>query len=201
LLPVAVLLTLCAAPVAAHPLGNFTINHLAKITATHGSLHVRYVLDVAEIPTFQIMNARAPGRSWNARDLQSWADDEIGLVRSGLHVWVDGKAILLASGGARAWLRPGAGGLPILYWVGEFGAPLDAARTHHVAVDDGVYADRRIGWKDVVAGSQTEPTHELQRYPNALLGSPRRISAVTFTVSPFFRTCFRVRTKRRCSSF
>ncbi|MGH7683303.1 MAG: nickel/cobalt transporter, partial [Vulcanimicrobiaceae bacterium] len=122
--------------------------------------------------------------SWNARDLPSWADDENALSRSGLHVSVDGKPVSLTSEGARARLRPGAGGLPILYWVGEFGAQLDATRAHHVALDDRVYADRRIGWKDVVAGSQTEPTHELQRYPNALLGSPRRISAATFTVSP-----------------
>ena len=43
-----------AAPTAmAHPLGNFTTNQLAQVRIDEGQARVHYVLDQAEIPTFQ----------------------------------------------------------------------------------------------------------------------------------------------------
>src|SRR5438876_11431687 len=44
-----------AFPVAAlaHPLGNFTINRYSRIEPSGGRIYVLYVLDMAEIPTFQ----------------------------------------------------------------------------------------------------------------------------------------------------
>ena len=38
---------------SAHPLGNFTVNHYAGIELAGDRVFVRYVLDLAEIPTFQ----------------------------------------------------------------------------------------------------------------------------------------------------
>ena len=53
-------------PVAAsaHPLGNFTINRFSRIEVSGHSLYVVYVLDLAEIPTFQAgrIDARAYAR-------------------------------------------------------------------------------------------------------------------------------------------
>ncbi|MDQ2991824.1 MAG: hypothetical protein M3R30_03245 [Candidatus Eremiobacteraeota bacterium] len=177
------LVTLCVAPLCAHPLGNFTINHLARITAAPAALHVRYVLDIAEIPTFQIGQTRGVGSAWTAAQLQSWANDEIPTVVSAFHLSVDGKTQALQPGRAVARVRPGAGGLPILYWVGTFSVPITAGAPHAIAIDDAVYADRRIGWKDIVVGTQTEPTHELQIYPSALIGTPRRINAAAFSAN------------------
>jgi len=173
---------LCTVPAAAHPLGNFTINHLAKIDVKHTMLRVRYVLDIAEIPTFQIMNARAG--QWTSRAMQAWAAGQAQYVNSALHISANGTPVSLHVQRASARLRPGAGGLPILYWVGEFESPLKPHRTYAIAVQDTVYVDRRIGWKDIVVGSQSEPTHELQRYPSALIGTPQRVTAATFTVAP-----------------
>ncbi|HEV7179278.1 MAG TPA: hypothetical protein VGN11_05375 [Candidatus Baltobacteraceae bacterium] len=167
----------------AHPLGNFTINHLAKIDPASNTLRVRYVLDIAEIPTFQIMRASSPNASWNDAQLRSWAASEEGLVTAGFHVDIDGTPAQLRLIDVHSRLRPGAGGLPVLYWTGDFSASLNAG-AHHISVDDGVYADRRIGWKDVIVSPQTEPTHELLSYPSALIGSPRRVSDVTFDVAP-----------------
>ena len=42
-----------AGPAAAHPLGNFTVNAYSGLTVTPGRLRIEYVLDLAEIPTFQ----------------------------------------------------------------------------------------------------------------------------------------------------
>ena len=59
LAPVVAALVVVAAVLAqprdasAHPLGNFTINHYAGIELAGDRVYVRYVLDLAEIPTFQ----------------------------------------------------------------------------------------------------------------------------------------------------
>jgi len=151
------------------------------VDGTH--LHVRYVLDIAEIPTFQIMRERAPEGRWNAATLRAWADAEVARVRSGLQIGVDGKALTLTSLGAHARLRPGAGGLPILYWVDDLIGELKPSGEHRITIADRVYDDRRIGWKDIVVAPQSEPTRELQVYPSAAIASPRAITAASFVIS------------------
>src|SRR5262245_66421165 len=41
------------APAVAHPLGNFSISHYTAIRVTGDAIELRYVVDLAEIPTFQ----------------------------------------------------------------------------------------------------------------------------------------------------
>jgi hypothetical protein len=57
LLALAVLLagaTVVAPAVArAHPMGNFSISHYSAIRVLPGAVEVHYLLDLAEIPTFQ----------------------------------------------------------------------------------------------------------------------------------------------------
>ena len=48
-----VLFAALAAPAGAHPLGNFSINHVAEVSVSADRVDVRYLLDEAEIPTFQ----------------------------------------------------------------------------------------------------------------------------------------------------
>ena len=43
------------AAAAAHPIGNFTVNHYSRLELSPGQARVFYVLDMAEIPTFQII--------------------------------------------------------------------------------------------------------------------------------------------------
>src|SRR2546422_3435 len=38
---------------AAHPLGNFSVNHLSQLHFSDGRAELHYILDQAEIPTFQ----------------------------------------------------------------------------------------------------------------------------------------------------
>lgn len=170
------LFALSGAPAFAHPLGNFTINHLARIHLAPRTMHVHYVLDLAEIPTFQIMHAPAFAP-------KTWADAESKVVQNALDIEVDGVRAGLVAGKTAVRTRPGAGGLPILYWTGEFSTELTGARSHAVSVTDHVYEDRRIGWKDITVGSETEPTQELQVYPSALIGSPRTITSASFSVT------------------
>lgn len=166
-----------ALPAAAHPLGNFTINHLTKISAAHDRIDLRYVLDMAEIPTFALMREHdANGRMTQAQ-LNAWARDEATAVAPQLELRFDGVRAGLAGSSAHATTRPGAGGLPTLYFVADYHATVPPA-TRAVAYADRTFAGR-LGWKDVVVTPATEPTRELTAYPNALLGSPRNLTATS----------------------
>jgi nickel/cobalt transporter (NicO) family protein len=163
--------------VSAHPLGNFTINHLAEIRAAAGRLRVHYVLDFAEIPTFQIMHTAG---AWTAQSRRDWQNEEAARVAAGLSIESNGVPLQLQAERTGSRTRPGAGGLPTLYWTGDFAAALRPGVT--VTVRDEVYAQRRIGWKDIVLPGLSEPTNELRSYPNALIGSPRHNDVATFSV-------------------
>ena len=49
------------AAASAHPLGNFTINRFSRVEVAGPRVYVHYVLDLAEIPTFQAGTIDAPG--------------------------------------------------------------------------------------------------------------------------------------------
>ncbi len=173
-----------ALPAQTHPLGNFTINHLAKVRTDARGLTIRYIVDMAEIPTFQVMRARSIEANQHLDRLNDWAKEEITVVKRGIEVHANGAPLELLAGVPQVSTRPGAGGLPTIYFVEEFHAvfPKDAA-ANTIAISDRVYGDR-IGWKDIVVAPQTEPTHELRKYPSVLLASPRDVTNVVITRAP-----------------
>jgi ABC-type nickel/cobalt efflux system permease component RcnA len=169
-----------ARPAAAHPLGNFTVNHFSRITVDRGAVRVRYVLDLAEIPTFALDRSLDAHGTPSQTDLARWARAHAQTIAPQLSLVVDGRTAALEAVASTVRTRPGAGGLPTLYFTATYGAALGAG-AHRVD-----YRDRtepgRLGWKDVVTGATREPTNELRSYPNALIGSPRARTALAATV-------------------
>src|SRR5712692_4577636 len=51
------LVGVAARPAAAHPLGNFTVNHYSRVEVRGDAVRIRYVLDLAEIPSVQEMRS------------------------------------------------------------------------------------------------------------------------------------------------
>lgn len=168
-------------PANAHPLGNFTSNHLTRIDVHAASVDLHYVLDDAEIPTFSLL------RSLDARGnpppavLNAWAVRHADEIAPELVLSTGGKPLALTLVGTHVQLRPGAAGLTTLYFTADFRAarPAGAQRIEYTDMT----LPGRIGWKDVVVPPQREPTQELRVYPNALIGSPRDRTAVTVTVA------------------
>lgn len=169
------------APGSAHPLGNFTINHLAKVRLANHRVLIHYILDIAEIPTFQIMRENDAAGNTMSRRLDDWAQRERATVLQGLRVESGGVALVLQPQVAHVATRPGAGGLPTIYWTDELSAQLPEA-SNSLSVSDRTY-ENRIGWKDIVVAPAREPTDELRHYPNALLASPRDTRALALTLS------------------
>ncbi|MEA2398590.1 MAG: nickel/cobalt transporter (NicO) family protein, partial [Thermoleophilaceae bacterium] len=102
LLLAAVAAAMLAPAAGAHPLGNFTLNHLSLVSVSSDRVQVHYVLDQAEIPTFQERDM-APAQVLARKSAEA--------VR-GLELTVDGRRVPLAlAPGGRISFPPGQGGL------------------------------------------------------------------------------------------
>ncbi|HEX9237040.1 MAG TPA: nickel transporter, partial [Actinomycetota bacterium] len=139
---------LFAAPAAsAHPLGNFTVNRYSGLVLSPGGVTVHYVLDMAEIPTFQETPNIDTDGDGTVSDAErgAWAQRKAPDILSRLSLSVDGKPVQLHVVSAAMRFRPGQAGLPILYFTATFAGPVPGASG---SVE---YADRnyqgRIGWR------------------------------------------------------
>ena len=184
-----------SAPVAAsaHPLGNFTINHYARAELSGGNLYVRYVLDMAEIPTFRERDAVSA-----AGGLAPYARARVRALARDLVVTVDGRRVPLVPVSQTAVYLPGAAGLQVTRLAAWYRAPpaaLPASGAHRVALRDQTYAGR-LGWKEVVvhatSGARvtganapaTDTSNELRHYPKDLLSRPLAVTEADFTWTP-----------------
>ncbi len=166
----------------AHPLGNFTINHLSKLTVSPQRVDLRYVLDLAEIPAFQAMREADPSGRLSRAELEDWAAKTARTILPTLQLRTGSLALPFILDAAAAHTRHGAGGLPTLYLRVDAHALPQNARTQPFAYHDDSYPGR-LGWRDVVVAPEREPTRELTVYPNALLGSPRAIDTVVVALT------------------
>jgi ABC-type nickel/cobalt efflux system permease component RcnA len=165
----------------AHPLGNFTINHLSRVSIGTQRIDVSYTLDQAEIPTFQ-ERGLAPAAVLARKTAE---------VRRGLRLTVDGRPAALAlQPGARITFPPGQGGLRTT----RVELHLTASSGRQVRFEDATFPGR-VGWKAVVVAPATgtdvrssvpatDPTAGLRHYPTDLLRSPLDQRSASFTARP-----------------
>jgi nickel/cobalt transporter (NicO) family protein len=164
---------------AAHPLGNFTVNRYSGIELAGSRVYVHYVLDLAEIPTFQEGDrVRAAGFAER--------------IAGGLDLRIDGRRAALRLLAHETRFRPGAGGLKTLRFEAVYVADLSGAK---LAFLDTNYS-KRIGWREVVVAARdgaavasstvpaTSRSDELRAYPKDLLKSPLDIVAATVRYEP-----------------
>jgi len=164
------------AAVVAHPLGNFTSNHLTRIRVAPRTIDLHYVFDDAEIPTFSLLRSLdANGHPTDAA-LEAWAVKYATQIQPLLQLTVNGTPATLHVVGVHVHVRPGAAGLTTLYFTADYRTDRPAS-LQHIAYTDTTLPGR-IGWKDVVVSPAHEPTHELWTYPNAVIGSPRDVTGV-----------------------
>jgi nickel/cobalt exporter len=159
------------AAAAAHPLGNFTINRFARVDVAGDRLFVRYVLDLAEIPTFEARQRGVDARAYAAR------------LARGVHATLDGRTVVLVPIAHALAFPPGAGGLDTRRLEGILRGP-SVTGSEPLELRDTNYAGR-IGWKEIVVGADTRSiSSELRVYPKSLLQSPKDVTAVSATVGP-----------------
>ncbi|HYY32496.1 MAG TPA: sulfite exporter TauE/SafE family protein, partial [Gaiellaceae bacterium] len=173
------------AAAAAHPLGNFTVNRFSAVELSGSDVYVHYVLDLAEIPTYQEGDrVRAPAFSRE--------------IAARLVLELDGRRVALLPMQRKLSEKPGAGGLPTLRFEAVFRAadlPNGSTGPASLVFHDTNFADR-IGWKEVVVraergasitsstASAESASDELRAYPKDLLRSPLDITSARVTYSP-----------------
>jgi len=169
----AVLLPVAA---AAHPLGNFTVNHATAVVLDGDQLRVRHVIDYAEIPAFQARQAMGSNST-------IWLQQRAESVRQAVQVRVDGSAIPLTIADRSMAFQPGQAGLQTLRVEVLLIASLSPGSVHSISVHDGDDAGR-IGWREITVTAQNgarlesadvpavSPSRELRSYPQDRLTSP-----------------------------
>ncbi|TMM25982.1 MAG: high-affinity nickel-transporter [Actinobacteria bacterium] len=157
------------AAAAAHPLGNFTINRFSRIEVSGPRLYVFYVLDMAEIPTYQA--GKIDVRAYETR------------IASGAKLTVAGRPVPLTPIKAALAHPPGAGGLTTTRLEIVLRGPLLHGLTP-IAYRDANYRER-IGWKEILVGARTRSlSEELRAYPKDMLSSPLDIGSATAKLAP-----------------
>ena len=188
LLLIAVVVALVAPATAqAHPLGNFTVNHFSAVQLSGDRAYVKYVLDMAEIPTFQERQHISDERAYEA-ELAS-------RIGRQLHLRLDGRSVPLRALDHALAFPPGAAGLRTLRFEAVYASPELSGRTASLDFEDASFPGR-IGWKEVVLGTDhgarasgssvpaKSVSKELLAYPKDLLSSPLEVTHATATVEP-----------------
>jgi len=173
-------IVVCAAVAMAHPMGNFSVSHYSRIELGAKGAHIRYVLDLAEIPTFQLM------QGWKAEETAAKVEEQAREWVRGLKLESGGRTVTPKVERTSYVVDKGAGGMAILRVVTEMA--VDAA-PGTLRFTDGNFPDR-AGWKEIVvaggdgvvvdraAPAGTDRSKELTAYPqDPLLAPPQDLEA------------------------
>src|ERR1700733_893377 len=173
-----------------HPKGKFSDNHYSKIKIRQQSVEIRYLIDMAEIPTFQ--EIRQFELTPKAADLNAarYLDRQEQLLKEGLSLESDGQSIRLETISRQITFTDGAGGLPTMKIGFVFSGKLGGNAGHHKLS----YVDNnfpgRSGWKEIVvlgdrvgildsSAPGIDRSQELSNYSSDALNSPpQQLSAL-----------------------
>jgi nickel/cobalt transporter (NicO) family protein len=165
---------------AAHPLGNFTTNHYSRVVASGDRVYVLYVLDLAEIPTFQ---------------QKPTASKLLPKIERGISLRIDGRAVRLEPVRHEIAFPPGVAGLRTTRLEAVYASPRLRGGPRSVAYHDGTFPGR-IGWKEIVVEhdsrarllSSSAPSQsvsdELRAYPKDQLSSPLDVRSASVRLVP-----------------
>ena len=188
----------CTAAALAHPLGNFTINHYARVQVATDQIRVRYILDIAEIPTFQEkqkMDTDGDGEI-SEGERAAYLNALLPTLVSNLKLLVNAQAVPLGihENSAKLELLPGQGGVDVMRVAMWLDAPYKLTPNgDRIEFRDENYRER-LGWREIVVQSENgvtiqdstvpaqDTSQELTAYPENLLNNPPNVRQATFTV-------------------
>jgi nickel/cobalt exporter len=188
-----------AAVVSAHPMGNFSVNHYAKIQVEPSGAEILFVLDLAEIPTFELMQKWGVTASSPRAELAAKATAEARGWTRQLRFTSGGKPLNPQFESADYVISDGAGGLPVIRINTHLKIAVPAQKLEYA---DETYPDRTAGWKEVVVtkgdSNRTISTNvgakdlsqALTAYPrDATVAPPQDLKAtVSWSGEPFVMT-------------
>ncbi len=170
----------------AHPMGNFSISHYTGIHIEQGFIELHYLIDMAEIPTFQEMQQNDFVAQADDPRVRAYLLRRAQVFRNGLLLTLNGRPLPLELSSQDILFTQGAGNLPTmkfgLVYRAMVGDACGAARCE-LEYNDANFPGR-VGWKEVIASpgawvsmeSSSAPSHDrsgqLANYPTDLIQSP-----------------------------
>jgi ABC-type nickel/cobalt efflux system permease component RcnA len=171
-------------------MGNFSISHYSGIRIERGFLEVRYLIDLAEIPTFQEIQQHSLVAKPEDASARKYLSKEAQILRAGLLLTLNAQPVSLRTESAEVIFPPGAGGLPTMKMAFLYRATIlqpdqtgKRGRGYILYYRDENFPSR-VGWKEVVATAGSGVTilntsvpskdrsSQLSNYPTDLLNSP-----------------------------
>ena len=188
---------LCSATCFAHPMGNFSVNHYSKISIGQKSIEILYLVDMAEIPTYQQMRQFDVTPKADDPSAGHYLDKQEPTLRAGLSLESDGQAVQLETISRRVMFAEGAGGLPTMKIGFVFrGKVHGSGGAHRLSYSDNNFPGH-AGWKEIVVlgnGAEVlnssapgmDRSQELTSYSSDALNSPpQQLSAsVSYRTTP-----------------
>ncbi len=140
------LLLVLAALGLSHPMGNFSVSHYARLEVRGPGVDLVYVLDLAEIPTFDLLRSWQLERTSPKERLEAKAREQAKLWLSGLQMKSASQPVYPKFLSSELVISDGAGNLPVARITAH--AYVDA-RAGQLAYEDHNFPDR-AGWKEIV---------------------------------------------------
>jgi ABC-type nickel/cobalt efflux system permease component RcnA len=161
----AMALAATAAALVAHPMGNFSVNHYARIKPSARGVEILYVLDLAEIPTFEVL------QKWNL----SGGSPQDQIERQAViqaRAWVQnlaisskGRSVVPHLQSTGVTMVDGAGGMKVMRVNMQLRLAVASGKLEY---EDRNYVER-AGWKEIViargegAAIETATARDLDR--------------------------------------
>ena len=144
-------LAILSGSLLAHPMGNFSVNHYSRFELTPGKSKLLYVLDFAELPTFDLLKEWGiPLRDATAVQIRQRAEAEAPRWVAALSVKQSGARVAARMQRVSVTVNDGAGGMAVLQVRMEAEVPVSPGPVEY---EDLNFAGRP-GWKEIViAGS------------------------------------------------
>lgn len=145
---------IAASAAFSHALGNFTINHFARLQISDERIAIRYVVDMAEIPALQeLQSADAKGNGTPTNEeLNAYLKRAAEVYADGLLLTIDGVHLPLKTVNQQIRLPEGSGGLQTLRIECDYEtAPLslDAQKIQRLRFEDTNQRNRIGGVKSL----------------------------------------------------
>lgn len=184
-----------AATLLAHPMGNYSVSHYTRIEVAPGGASMLYILDLAEIPTFELFRQWGVDRTTPRDILDRKAAEQGRAWMKGVDIRVNGRAVTPKFTGAEIAIADGAGGVPVVRIASRASIP---AVPGTLDFEDRNFSERAAGWKEIVlraapgasitkaSHGAAERTQELTAYPqDPTAAIPQELKAsVEWTASP-----------------
>jgi nickel/cobalt exporter len=129
-----------------HPMGNFSVSHYARLEVAGQRIELVYALDLAEIPTFELLRSWQLERKSSSKQLEAKAQEQAKMWLNHLQIKSDLQPVHARFLRSELVISDGAGNLPVALITTR--AHLDVA-AGSLTYEDPNFPDR-AGWKEIV---------------------------------------------------